>query len=151
MTQVSFYTLSSADQESRRQLACRLAEKALHLGHRVFIQVDSQEQARQLDTLLWHFKSTSFLPHSIAQSGQSRNESGMSESSATEKLIIGTADNQGQFEDVFINLSSSPCQRHERYQRINEILSADPEELEQGRQSYRFYQQHGFKPETHKL
>ncbi|HBQ00530.1 MAG TPA: DNA polymerase III subunit chi, partial [Gammaproteobacteria bacterium] len=38
-----------------------------------------------------------------------------------------------------------------RYQRVNEVMSADPEELELGRQSYRYYQQQGFKPETHKL
>ena len=141
MTQVSFYTLSSSDQESRRQFACRLAEKALHLGHQVFIQVESQQQARDVDALLWRFKPSSFVPHAIA--GE--------EEAGKEALMIGTEDVQQQFADVFINLSAQPCQHLSRYQRINEILSADPDELEQGRQCYRYYQQQGFKPETHKL
>ena len=101
MTQVSFYTLSSADQESRRQFACRLAEKAIHLGHRVFIQVDSPEHARQIDSLLWQFKATSFLPHAIAPSNQA--SAGSLES---ERLTIGTTDNQGLLERL-INTSSN--------------------------------------------
>ena len=141
MTQVNFYTLSSEDQESRRQFACRLAEKASLLGHRVFIQVDSAEQAKQLDSLLWQFKPASFLPHAIVQP----------DSQESKKLMIGMAADQAQFDDVFINLSSEPCQHLDRYQRINEVLTADPEELDQGRQCYRYYQQQGIKPDTHKL
>ena len=71
MTQVNFYALSSPDQESRRQFACRLAEKAAQLGHRVFIQVDSAEQAAAMDTLLWQFKPSSFVPHALAESAVS--------------------------------------------------------------------------------
>ena len=139
MTQVNFYALSSPDQESRRQFACRLAEKAAHLGHRVFIQVDSAEQAAAMDSLLWQFKPSSFVPHALA------------ESAASEPVIIGTEARQADYEDVFINLSAHPCQNLASYQRINEILSNDPEDLHAGRQSYRFYQQQGFQPETHKL
>ena len=65
--------------------------------------------------------------------------------------MIGTKSDQEAFEDVFINLSATPCQNLDRYQRINEVLSADPEELDLGRQNYRYYQQQGFNPETHKL
>jgi DNA polymerase-3 subunit chi len=141
MTQVSFYALSSTDQNSRQQFACRLADKAVRLGHRVFLQVDSPEQARQMDALLWQFKPASFLPHSIAESGQP----------AAEQLVIGTESDQKAFDDVFINLSRTPCQNLDRYQRVNEVLSADPGELDLGRQNYRYYQQQGCKPETHKL
>jgi len=139
MTQVNFYALSSPDQKSRRQFACRLAEKAAQLGHRVFIQVDSAEQAAAMDTLLWQFKPSSFVPHALA------------ESAVSEPVIIGTESRQAEYEDVFINLSGHPCQHLTRYQRVNEIMSNDPDELQDGRQSYRFYQQQGFQPETHKL
>ena len=139
MTQVNFYALSSPDQESRRQFACRLAEKAAQLGHRVFIQVDSAEQAAAMDTLLWQFKPSSFVPHALAGSAVS------------EPVIIGTEARQAEYEDVFINLSGHPCQHLTRYQRVNEIMSNDPDELQAGRQSYRFYQQKGLQPETHKL
>lgn len=139
MTHVNFYALSSPDQESRRQFACRLAEKAAYLGHRVFIQVDSAEQASAMDALLWRFKPSSFVPHALA------------ESASSEPVIIGTEARQAEYEDVFINLSVHPCLNPPRYQRVNEILSNDPDELQAGRKSYRFYQQQGFQPETHKL
>ena len=139
MTQVNFYTLSSPDQESRQQFACRLAEKATQLGHQVFIQVDSAEQAAAMDALLWQFKPSSFVPHALA------------ESAVSEPVVIGTEVRQAEYKDVFINLSVHPCQNLTRYQRVNEIISNDPEELQSGRQSYRHYQQQGFQPETHKL
>ena len=120
MTQVSFYALSSSDQESRHQFACRLAEKALHLGHRVFIQVESAEHARQIDSLLWHFKPSSFLPHAIAQQGEA----------GAEALMIGTKDSQAQFQDVFINLSSEPCQHSQRDLGCAPILNARDDEVE---------------------
>lgn len=94
-----------------------------------------------MDALLWQFKPASFLPHAIAEPGQP----------AAEQLVIGTESDQEAFDDVFINLSGAPCQNLDRYQRVNEVLSADPEELNLGRQNYRYYQQQGFKPETHKL
>ena len=139
MTQVKFYALSSPDQKSRREFACRLAEKAAHLGHCVFIQVDSAEQAGAMDALLWRFKPSSFVPHSLA------------ESHSSSPVVIGTAARQADYEDVFINLSAHPCQNLARYRRVNEILSNDPVDLQAGRQSYRFYQQQGFQPDTHKL
>ena len=92
-----------------------------------------------MDALLWQFKPSSFVPHALA------------ESAVSEPVVIGTEARQAEFEDVFINLSGHPCQNLIRYQRVNEIISNDPEELQAGRQSYRFYQQQGFQPETHKL
>ena len=94
-----------------------------------------------MDALLWQFKPASFLPHAIAEPGQP----------AAEQLVIGTESDQEAFDDVFINLSGTPCQNLDRYQRVNEVLSADPEELDLGRQNYRYYQQQGCKLETHKL
>ncbi|MEC8409542.1 MAG: DNA polymerase III subunit chi, partial [Pseudomonadota bacterium] len=75
----------------------------------------------------------------------------LAESAVFEPVVIGTEVRQAEYGDVFINLSVHPCQNLTRYQRINEIMSDDPEELQAGRQSYRFYQQQGFQPETHKL
>ena len=68
MAQINFYALSSTDQNSRQQFACRLADKAVRLGHRVFLQVDSPEQARQMDALLWQFKPASFSWQKLAES-----------------------------------------------------------------------------------
>lgn len=142
MTQVNFYTLSSEDSQSRYQFACRLAEKAVALGHRVLIQTDSSASARQLDDLLWQFKPASFLPHAqiSAASGP-----------VTEPVCIASDPSLMNEGDMLINLGTQACQVPEQFNRINEILSSDPDVLKAGRASYRYYQSKGLQPETHKL
>ena len=146
MTQVNFYTLSSDDEQSRLQFACRLAEKAAGLGHSVFLQVEHDAAARQLDSLLWEYRSSSFLPHGLASAKNSEVHS-----AGTPPVLIGTSKQDTAGLDVLINLSAEPCVEPDRYQKINEILSADPDVLAAGRVSYRSYQNLGYALETHKL
>ena len=146
MTQVNFYTLSSEDEHSRWQFACRLAEKAAGLGHSVFLQVENDAAARQLDSLLWEYRPASFLPHGLAATDNSN-----SPAAGTPPVLIGTSTEEAPELDVLINLSPEPCVVPNKYQKINEILSADPDILAAGRASYRSYQQLGYALETHKL
>ena len=145
MPQISFYRLSAAEQDSRLQFACRLTEKARQLGHSVFILTASESQSRRLDTLLWEFKPSGFLPHTLLEMGQTEG------SEEREEVVIGNDMSQVSKPDMLINLSSEPCAQHERFQRIDEILCADEEVLAAGRDSYRFYQAQGYQPQTHKL
>jgi len=120
MTQISFYTLSEEGSDARILFACRLIDKAWKLGHRVFIQTQSTEQAKRLDDMLWQYQATSFVPH-------------------------------GLLDDVLINLSADTHTSHLDFARVNEIVSADQDSLEQGRVRYRFYKDQGHSPETHKI
>jgi DNA polymerase-3 subunit chi len=140
MTQISFYTLPSAAPEQRLHFICRLTDKAYSLGYRVHIHTESNEQAKTLDDLLWQFKATSFIPHRL--SGEKAD--------AEEAVTVGTElpNKQG---GVLINLTSQACQAHDKYARINEIISADDVSLERGRKHYRFYKSQGYQVETFKL
>ncbi len=141
MTQVNFYTLSSDDDQSRLQFACRLAEKAVSLGHSVFMRVEDGSAAARLDKLLWEYRASSFLPHSLVSESTDGNE----------KLLIGESKQSPPGTEVLINLSTEPCTEGEGIQKINEILSTDPDVLAAGRSSYRAYQNLGYSLETHKL
>lgn len=141
MTQVNFYTLSSEEEESRLQFACRLAEKAVSLGHSVFIRVENEQAAKRLDNLLWEFRASSFLPHALAAESAGDQE----------KILIGDSNQSPVEMEVLINLSTEPNSAKLKYQKINEILSTDPEVLAAGRVSYRAYQGLGYSLETHKL
>ncbi|PCJ22692.1 MAG: DNA polymerase III subunit chi [SAR86 cluster bacterium] len=141
MTQVSFYSLSSTNSDARMHFACRLTEKAYSLGHRVYIQAASTEQARSLDELLWQFSPSSFIPHAVANEKESENVS----------VVIGHTPPAEEHQDVFINLASQACESHSQFSRINEIITADKESLQQGRLRYRFYKEQGYQPETFKL
>lgn len=146
MTHVNFYTLSSEDEQSRWQLACRLAEKAAGLGHGVFLQVEHEDAARQLDSLLWEYRPASFLPHGLAAA-----RDGETRSAGTPPVLIGTSTQHAAGLDVLINLSSKPCVEPDKFQKINEILSTDPDILAAGRANYRNYQNLGYSLQTHKL
>ena len=141
MTRISFYALSQGDTTSPLSLACRVAEKARLLGHRVCIQAFSPEQARQLDDLLWQFKASSFLPHLLLANGDEGTES---------VLVTGNTIPTG-FDDVIINLGEAPCRHPRQFTRVNEIIAADEDSRALGRERYRYYQSQGYQPETYKL
>ncbi len=141
MTQVNFYTLSSKEESSRLQFACRLCEKAIILGHKIFVIAESEAQQNQLDDLLWEFKPASFVPHAKIDQKDVSNHS----------VLLCLNEVPDTANDVLINLGREACQQHAQFSRINEILSADQESLAAGRVAYRFYQSQGYQPETHKL
>lgn len=141
MAQVKFYSLKDSDPDSRLHFACRLTEKARALGHRVFIQAESREQAATLDKLLWEFKPSAFLPHSLNDNEQPDSE----------PVAVGTEDLQPLHDDVLINLAGEPVADHDRFSRINEIVCGDPDITQRSRQHYRYYQGAGCQIETFKL
>jgi len=140
MTQISFYTLSEEGADARILFACRLIDKAWKLGHSVFIQTQSTEQAKRLDDMLWQYQTTSFVPHCL-----------LDEKTSDESVVISPELPDGSHHDVLINLSASTHRSHLDFARVNEIVSADQDSLKQGRVRYRFYKDQGHSPETHKI
>lgn len=141
MTQVNFYTLPSKEPQSRLLFVCRLTEKAYSLGHRIHIQTESEQQSRLLDDLLWQYAPSSFIPH--------RTLDGSNESS--DPVSLGTDLAGAKHADVLINLGKQASQAGDQFGRINEVISADPESLEQGRNRYREYKKNDYQIETFKL
>ncbi|HIN89725.1 MAG: DNA polymerase III subunit chi [Pseudohongiellaceae bacterium] len=140
MTQVSFYTLGEEGLDARILFACRLTDKAWKLGHRVFIQTQSAAQAKWVDDMLWQYQATSFVPHCL-----------LDEKTGNESILISPKLPAGSHHDVLINLSARTHTSHLDFARVNEIVSADQDSLEQGRVRYRFYKDQGHSPETHKI
>ena len=68
-----------------------------------------------------------------------------------EPIAVGTTRQLEYHADVLINLSGQPCQSHQRFQRINEIICQDEDILAAARDSWRYYQAEGYQPQTHKL
>lgn len=141
VTQVNFYALSSGEETSRLQFACRLCEKAAALGHKVLLIAESDAQLHQLDDLLWAFKPSSFIPHGSVEDNDSDNF----------PVLLCANDVPAHANDVLINLRREACEQHAQFKRINEILIEDQESLTAGRVAYRYYQSQGYQPETHKL
>lgn len=140
MPRVDFYLLSEAGEPARWRYACRLAEKAAELGHRVLIRTASQGESAKIDELLWTFNEKVFLPHEVAAQP----------SHPLVKVIIHDQPASTPM-DVVINVSSEPLQALPVAERIAEVVDADDAAKRAARERYRFYREQGCALETHSL
>ena len=60
--QIDFYILSTAEY---LPFACHLLDKAYVDKHRIHVHTQSQVDAENLNSLLWTFRDTSFIPHQL--------------------------------------------------------------------------------------
>lgn len=140
MTQVDFYILPEASPNTRPLFACRLADKVYRLGHRVYLHVDSREQARALDDLLWTFDPDSFVPHALHPPPPE---------DASPVLIGHDLPPPGMA--VLINLAAAAPAFYRDFQRVAELVDQRPEMLADGRVRFKFYKDQGIAPNHHKL
>jgi valyl-tRNA synthetase len=70
----------------------RLTDKAHQRGHDVYINSASEEEARELDELLWSLRPASFLPHALATER------------SDEQICIGWGQEPRSHDDLLINL-----------------------------------------------
>jgi DNA polymerase III subunit chi len=131
MPKVDFYLLSDPDPKACNLLACRIAEKAYGLGHRVHIHTDSNETSAQLDVLLWTFRDRSFVPHEIEP-----------ETDTQCPVTIGHGWTPAQCE-VLINLAAQAPEFFNRFERVAEIVGQESHARDTGRERYRVYREQG--------
>lgn len=136
MPRIDFYILAAHSTEARTRFCCRLATKAWRDGHRVFIRTDSEATAEAIDALLWSAKPTSFIPH------------GRQSDDGETPVVIDTAPQPG---DLLINLAQDMPEDWQQRLRVAEVITADPQVKDAGRQRYRDYHQAGSKPHTHNI
>lgn len=138
MTKIDFHILPDASMDSRWLYTCRLVEKAANLGHKILLVVDTEEEAKTLDDLLWSFKPESFIPHQIIGGENDAN------------IEITYSNTTGDHQDVLINLSSQVPAYFSRFERVSEIVIQEPKILENTREHYRHYKQRGYPVAQHK-
>lgn len=139
MTRVDFYVVKTAGAQARLNVAARLTEKALGRGHRIFINCESAEQLSALDSYLWEFKATSFVPHETASKD------------SDEQVVLGFEQNPASHSDVLINLALSPPPYFARFQRVAEVVTQDEGALEALRSAWRHYRDRGYPLQKHEL
>lgn len=138
MPRVDFYLLP--EQGDRDKFACELASKIRGQDLELHIHTAAEEQAQSLDTLLWTFKDTSFLPHTLLD--EDNNDS---------QLTIGWGKDIGTNKTVLINLGSSIPQFVDDFERIVEIVPAQESSRQQARRHYRHYRDAGFELHNHDM
>lgn len=141
MPRIDFYLLDDPAPNGVALLACRLTEKAFQLGHSIYIQAASEEQAQALDKLLWTFKQGSFLPH--ARHPGSDGE--------TAPILIGHAAELQTEAHVLINLGAEIPAFYLRFSRVAELVGPGEAARQQARRRFRTYRDSGCELNTHNL
>ena len=143
MTRIDFYVLPATGGANQAQIACRLTAKAFDQGHQVYIHTQSAESVEQLDQLLWTYRDTSFVPHQRA----SETVDPMA------PVVIGDAEPPEHSAEIMINLADPVPSFFSHFERVIEIVPGadDGAGREQARARYRFYQERGYKLNTHEL
>lgn len=140
---VDFYVLREEGEAAVGHFVCRLVEKAWRSGHRVYVHMPDDAAVARLDRLMWSYRQDSFLPH--------EPYTAPAPEPAAPVLIGSTPAGPAHEPEMLVNTGPGlpPFQR--RFQRVAEIVSADPAERAAGRQRYRHYRQQDVELHFHEL
>jgi DNA polymerase III subunit chi len=141
MPQIDFYVLSDAAPDAHFRYACKLAEREVDGGRRVFIRTASDDDTRRLDDLLWTFGDRSFLPHEIVGANTPSHE--------RVRILIG-ATPPVSFRDVLINLGETAPDMT-GVERLMEIVATDPERKRLARERFKAYRDQGVTPSSQNI
>jgi len=112
-------------------LVCELARRAFASGQPTAILVRSLDQAEELDAKLWEFDESAFIPHQIA---------GDDDDAVTPVLIVPPGVDTAE-RPLLINLRDA-CATG-RFERVLEVVAADPAERDGSRQRWSEYKRRG--------
>jgi DNA polymerase-3 subunit chi len=140
VTRIDFYVLPGHAAD-RALAGCRLTAKAFAQKHRVYLHAASPAEVGHLDELLWTFRDTSFVPHRPADD----------ERLPDAPVVIGCAEPPAGHDDVLVNLTDAVPPFFSRFQRVVELVPAEPDVRSRARERFRFYQERGYQPDTHQL
>lgn len=140
MTDIDFYILSAQQTEQRLEFACRLIEKAYRSRCKILVQLDNLEQAKAFDELLWSFRESSFIPHTLL----SQTPDNPTEADPNCPVYIAYDDQLPPHFDVLINLANDIPKTFARHKRVLEIVIQQDDILVMTRNHYRFYKERGY-------
>jgi len=140
---VDFYILGSAAREQRWSFACRLAAKAYQSELSVVILSESDADARIGDEMLWTFSDQAFVPHQIGRDAASMDPKTPVHLVYALEHVVGA--------DVLVNVSDRLPGPLERFARVAEIVDADPERRQRGRERFKAYRDRKLALQTHQL
>jgi len=140
-TKIDFYILSDTSKQAPNLFACKLIEKAYHLGHQIFVYCQSEDDAFEIDELLWSFESSSFIPHNLQGEGPRQKPA----------IQIGYGQDAPGYQDILINLSHHVPSFYGQFKRVCEIIPNQEEIKQFKRQCFRYYKEQKNAIKTHEI
>ena len=134
MPKAHFYLIDKPRlREQPLLLVCELAKKAYAANVPTLILARDPAQAEALDDLLWAFDPDEYLPHQIA---------GMDADEDEAPVLIASPDTDVPLRPLLINLRDAAPQG--AFERVLEVVPADPAAREPLRARWKHYQTLGF-------
>jgi DNA polymerase III subunit chi len=137
LTEVEFHT-GVADRVS---FACRLLRKANRQGARVLVTAPDEVLA-ELDRALWEFEERDFLPHVRMPGAKPAVAARTPVWLARDAALSGAP-------RLLLNLGAEAPADMTSLERLIEVVSAEPDDAEQGRQRWRAYKAAGLEIKHH--
>lgn len=131
MTKIDFHILPTEDARSTYHYVARLTNKARSRDHRVLIAVETEAQIEPVSQALWAVQPDAFLAHSRVDGTDF-------------PVQISTDETCGAHHDILINLCRLTPEYFSRFERVFEIVSQEPEQLQASRLRYRQYSDNGY-------
>jgi DNA polymerase-3 subunit chi len=132
VTKVDFHT-NTAD---KVLYACRLVRKAAASGARVVV-TGEPALLRELDTALWTFAATEFVPHCHADGASPQVL-------AASPVVLSGQARTAPHQDVLVNLGPAVPDGFERFNRLIEVVAADDADRADGRRRWKHYSARGY-------
>lgn len=120
-------------------LVCELVKRAHAAGQPTLILARSPEQADALDEKLWEFDEASFIPHQLAGD----------EDDAITPVVIAAPGIQTADRPLVVNLRDECAPG--AYERVLEVVAADPAERDGSRLRWTEYKRRGFEVNKHDM
>jgi DNA polymerase III subunit chi len=137
LTEVEFHT-GVAD---RIGFACRLLRKASRQGARVLVTAPDEVLA-ELDRALWFFEERDFLPH-VRMPGAKPSVAARTPVWLAHDAAVSGAPR------LVVNLGAGAPADVAALERLIEVVAAEPDEAERGRQRWRAYKAAGLEIKHH--
>lgn len=136
MKQAQFYVLNK---DNINELATDLAAQAWRLGKRVLIACETEQQAFEIDELLWARDPDSFVPHNL---------SGEATQYPTPIEISWKGKRNAQRRDLLITLQNDIPDYVASFNQIIEFVPVDETAKAIARERYKQYRQMGWQLST---
>ncbi len=140
MTEVAFH-FNAPD---RLDYACRLARKALAAGSTV-VMTGGPQLLDALDAQMWTFSPLEFLPHCRSGSGVPQG------ALARSPVVLADAPRTAPHQQVLVNLGGPVPDGFERFERLIEVVTGEPEDRQQARERWKHYADRGYAITRHDL
>jgi DNA polymerase-3 subunit chi len=139
MTEVAFHF----NVPDKLAYACRLLRKAAAAGSKVVV-TGEPDQLRTLDTELWTFSPTEFIPHCHVAAADAQVL-------AASPVLLAESARGTPHLQVLVNLGGTVPDGFERFERLIELVTQEDADRQQARGRWKHYADRGYAITRHDL